>query len=59
MICENKWCIYFEKSRCILSDISVDASGMCEACIQVSLTDAELQKQRRRQRAVYEAEDAE
>ena len=33
MYCQNKFCIYQSKDKCILNNISIDESGMCTECI--------------------------
>ena len=33
MKCENSFCIYQSKGKCILKDINIDSLGMCTECI--------------------------
>ena len=33
MKCDNNLCIYNEKEKCILTEISVDGMGTCSECI--------------------------
>ena len=33
MKCENCFCIYQSKDKCILDKISIDSLGMCTECI--------------------------
>ncbi len=47
--CDNNFCIYWEDFRCTLDEISLDAQGRCEALIQVSFDEADLQKIREQQ----------
>lgn len=32
MKCENNFCIYQDKGRCILNKVSIDSLGMCTEC---------------------------
>ncbi|MDO4270006.1 MAG: hypothetical protein Q4C72_03680 [Eubacteriales bacterium] len=53
--CENKWCVYYEASRCVLTDISVNAYGMCDCCIMAEVDEEALGALRRRQRETLES----
>ncbi|MBE6799539.1 MAG: hypothetical protein E7525_07215 [Ruminococcaceae bacterium] len=33
MNCENYMCIYQKNGECVLKEISIDVSGMCQDCI--------------------------
>ena len=44
MNCENEFCIYNRKNKCILDDISLDIQGKCEACIYVDIPADQLEK---------------
>jgi len=33
MNCENIFCIYQSKGKCVLSEVELDSSGMCLDCI--------------------------
>ena len=35
--CENHFCLYWEKSRCLLSYVELGPTGCCESCIQTEL----------------------
>lgn len=37
MNCENVFCIYKNKGKCILDNISLDISGSCNECIYVNI----------------------
>ena len=37
MKCENVFCIYEEKGKCILDNISIDVSGACTDCIYIDI----------------------
>lgn len=47
MRCEDEYCIYNEAYVCILNEIAINASGMCEECTIVSLPDDELISRKR------------
>lgn len=44
MYCENVFCIYQSKGTCILKDINIDNSGMCDSCIYIDLNSDKLEK---------------
>ena len=44
MKCEFDYCIYNNKSTCILNEIQVDSLGMCKACEIVTIPEKTLQK---------------
>lgn len=33
MKCENNFCIYCSKGKCIIEIVSIDSMGMCTECI--------------------------
>jgi hypothetical protein len=33
MKCENSFCIYQSKGKCILDKVAIDSLGMCSECI--------------------------
>ncbi len=37
MKCENKFCIYQCKGKCIIKEVSIDDLGMCSQCIYPSI----------------------
>ncbi len=54
MICENYFCIYWKKNKCILDDIYLNSLGVCESCINISIPDEELDRLRKEQLADIE-----
>lgn len=50
MDCENRYCIYQENGKCLLSSISLDIIGQCTECIMVTLDEAELENKKRKER---------
>lgn len=44
MECENNYCIYEKKGKCILDTISLDTTGQCIDCIYFNIDDDTLQK---------------
>ena len=55
--CENRFCLYWEKSRCLLSYVELGTTGCCESCIQAELPEKYLQKERREQLRRLEEEN--
>lgn len=49
MICENRYCIYWENGKCTLDEIYLDELGICESCIRISIPDEKLHKIREKQ----------
>ena len=45
-ICENKFCIYYERGRCKLEAIRLDDLGNCQEALWVSIPDDYLRKKR-------------
>ena len=37
MKCENRFCIYQSKGKCILDEINIDSLGMCVECIHPAI----------------------
>lgn len=56
MICENYFCIYWEKGTCILSDISLDTQGECRERMDVDVDEAILLRQRKKALAEFHLE---
>ncbi len=48
MRCENCYCVYWEKDRCILDEISLDMRGCCDECAYVVVDEAILLSERDR-----------
>lgn len=46
MQCENNFCIYCEDGKCMLDSISLDAAGMCLACIHINIDEATLKAEK-------------
>lgn len=42
MECDQKFCIYNEKSVCLLDEQSINAAGMCESCITITMEEGIL-----------------
>jgi len=42
MKCEFVYCIYNEDSLCVLEEIRINALGMCEECIMVTIAEEKL-----------------
>ena len=49
LICENIFCLYQKKNKCILREISLNDKGECTQCINVSIDDAQLEKNKSEQ----------
>ena len=49
MICENDYCIYNKKEKCILNEVSLDIQGRCNECIYVSIEETALKKLKKEQ----------
>lgn len=37
MKCDNMFCVYEENGKCALAEISLNAQGQCQECIQINL----------------------
>ena len=57
LYCENIFCIYQEKSKCMLDSISVDDCGLCRDCIWVTIPGQDLGKYKERTRKSFEEKD--
>ena len=42
MNCENIFCIYQRMGKCILENIALDITGMCNECVYINIDEAEL-----------------
>jgi len=49
MICEQIYCIYNKGNICTVEEISIDNTGMCDACIIVALKSNFLEAEKQRQ----------
>ena len=48
MNCENNLCVYWNNGKCILGEISIDASGVCADCIYVNIDENILKNARKK-----------
>ena len=55
MQCELDYCIYNNDGNCLVTKISINDAGMCDACILVSLEKDFLQAEKTRQLSELEA----
>lgn len=46
MLCENIFCIYWEKHHCCLEEISLDVRGSCNECIYINVDEDKLKEHR-------------
>lgn len=44
MNCENFFCVYQEKDKCILDEISIDDIGLCCSCMYTNIPEKDLEK---------------
>lgn len=56
MNCENNFCIYQNKDKCILDEISIDSSGMCTECIYPNIDEKILNQAKLKLLKKYENE---
>jgi len=49
MTCVFEYCIYNKNSRCIVTDVEINAFGMCNTCIMVSFNKEFLEKEKEQQ----------
>jgi len=49
MQCEKLFCVYNCKNKCRLKQISVNALGMCDDCILISLEEKFLNAEKKKQ----------
>ena len=54
MKCEFEYCIYNRDFSCIVDETGINSSGMCDACIIVSLEGEFLEKEKERQMSELE-----
>jgi|GEM_PF-782745 len=54
MKCEFQYCIYNKRDGCVLDEIGIDALGMCDACIIISVDSEFLGREKERQLAEIE-----
>lgn len=58
MLCENLFCIYWEKEQCILDHIELDILGCCKECIYISFDEDFLTHECRRALKRLEIEES-
>ena len=56
MMCENCFCIYWDKGECTLEKIMLDAQGSCQDCVFIDLSDNDLEKAREKTPRRYDRE---
>lgn len=49
MFCENYFCIYNKKEKCILKEVSLDFQGRCNECIYINIEETQLKKIKKEQ----------
>ena len=47
MNCENLFCIYKKKGKCILEEIHLDIIGQCKECIYIKIEEKKLEKMKK------------
>ena len=53
MQCENYFCIYFDNNSCILSNVSLDVTGLCQDCIYLNIDKNVLNSEREKTLEYY------
>ena len=43
MTCENRFCVYWSRDNCTLSEVRLDGMGSCEDCIVVEVPEELLE----------------
>ena len=46
MNCENYLCVFWEKDKCTLTEVSLDIIGQCTKCIYIDINSKIIEKQR-------------
>lgn len=49
MKCEFEYCIYNRNLECIVNEPEINSSGMCDACILISIDENFLEKEKEEQ----------
>ncbi len=57
MNCENNFCIYQSKGKCILDKVSIDSLGMCTECIYPDIDEKILNQAKSKLLKDYEKAD--
>lgn len=53
MICDNKFCVFWESGECIIKEISLDCQGKCMECIYIDIDEEKMKRIRYKQREKY------
>ena len=54
MDCENNFCIYQSKGKCLLDKINIDSLGMCAECIYPDIDEKFLNQAKSKLLKTYE-----
>lgn len=57
MKCENGFCIYQSKGKCILENVVINSLGMCTECIYPDIDEKILNQAKSKLLKYYEKED--
>ena len=57
MKCENSFCVYQSKGKCMLDKVSIDSLGMCAECIYPDIDDKILNQAKSKLIKGYQKED--
>ena len=55
--CENKFCVYYENSQCVLDSVSLDKLDICEQILIVSVEEELLVLKRKKLLEKFEQSD--
>lgn len=44
MNCENIFCVYNIKNKCVVNEVSLDITGMCKDCIYIEIKNIDKYK---------------
>ena len=56
MECLNKLCIYQKNDKCMLDEIELDSSGICQMCIYPDIPPEILEQEKEKLRKKYETD---
>lgn len=54
MRCENKFCVYYRKGSCLLTEITLNEIGLCKDFVSIDFNDEELNAPREKVRKLME-----
>ena len=57
MECLNEFCIYQKDDKCILDEIEIGTSGICQSCIYPNIPPEILEQEKEKLRKRYEEYD--